>query len=122
MQNLNASSKPMSSPGHAGPGRNLLAMLIAFALVFSFFHGWASNGATDIAPAFVSASASGTQPKAPVQQAPVHDDHCLTHLVAWNVQEPVISPAVFGGSAYNVRDDVQPAGLAARSPFKPPRA
>lgn len=121
MQNLYASRKPMNSPGRAGLGRNLLASLIAFALIFSFFHGWAATGEADIAPSFVSASIYEAQSKAPTQNTPAHDDHCLTHLAAWDVQDAVTSPVVFDGTTYKSCDDIWPSGLAAHSPFKPPR-
>src|ERR1700754_1009644 len=60
--------------------RSMLAALISFALVLSFFHGWSfdgDGGELSVAAVQASCDASG---KAPVDSAVPHGDHCLAHI------------------------------------------
>jgi hypothetical protein len=61
-------------------------------------------------------------PQAPIQHAPAHADHCLTHLVSPLWQSAVAVPVRFGEAAYPRRPEVLPADRAGVSPFKPPCA
>ena len=61
--------------------RSVLAALISFALVLSFFHGWSpdsGNCMTTVAVAQASCDAAGEV--APDKGASPHGDHCLAHV------------------------------------------
>jgi hypothetical protein len=101
-------------------GRSVLAALISFTLVLSFFHGWSFDGADGIgtvATAQASCDASG---KAPADPATPHGDHCLAHVTTVTPHADAVTVeyvTCFLRLAAVLTPDV--ADLA--SPFKPPR-
>jgi hypothetical protein len=100
--------------------RSVLAAVISLALVLSFFHGWSSHG--EDAPAISVAQALGDATgKAPVHPAPIHGDHCLSHVSSVTPQE---TAAAIDCIAHTYRSASLPVPKAADllSPFKPPRA
>ena len=103
-------------------GRVFLALLIACAISLSFFHGWTANAEADEFPVIAAVIGGDATTQAPIQHAPAHADHCLTHLVSTLPQAAVIVPVVFGEAAYPRRVEVRPADRAGASPFKPPCA
>ncbi|WP_375411253.1 hypothetical protein [uncultured Bradyrhizobium sp.] len=61
--------------------RSLLAALISFALVLSFFHGWSldsNDGMATVVVAQASCDAAGKV--TPDEGAAPHGDHCLAHV------------------------------------------
>lgn len=102
--------------------RSLLAGLISFALVLSFFHGWAFDSHDDAAPAFsIAQSINDTGGKAPAHPASLHGDHCLTHVVSVAPQETAF-PIAYAPHSYGDSRIELPASADRLSPFKPPRA
>jgi hypothetical protein len=100
--------------------RSLLAALISFALVLSFFHGWSFDGdAGVVTVASVQMSGDAGAKAAPDTGAP-HGDHCLAHITTVAPQD---SAAVIE-YVTRIRLAAVPAPEAANlaSPFKPPRA
>lgn len=110
------------TPSRPSLGRVAFAVLIAFALFLSFFHGWSPIGTADASSLSSTVVTIDTAPNAPAHHAPVHSDHCLSHLVSQPWQEPVGEPAQLGGTAYLVHAELLWDGLSGVSPFKPPRA
>jgi hypothetical protein len=101
--------------------RRLFAALISVALVLSFFHGL-SFDSDDGAPTISMAQAAGnTTGKAPAHPAPLHGDHCLTHLSSMAPQETSIA-IEYVAHGYRVVSMRSPGGVCPRSPFEPPRA
>jgi hypothetical protein len=112
-----------SVPRQARPRRwrRLFAALISAALVLSFFHGL-SFDSEDGAPMISIAQGSGdTSGKAPAHPAPLHGDHCLTHLSSMASQETSIA-IEFVAHGYRIVSLRSPDGACPRSPFEPPRA
>ena len=101
--------------------RRLLAALISIAFVLSFFHGL-SFEADDGGPAIsVAQAASDMTNKAPAHPAPLHGDHCLTHLSSVAPQETAIAIG-YVAHGYRIVSVRSPDGALLRSPFEPPRA
>jgi hypothetical protein len=99
----------------------LFAALISAALVLSFFHGL-SFDSDDGAPTISIAQAAGdTTGKAPAHPAPLHGDHCLTHLSSMAPQETSIA-IEFVAHGYGIISLRSSDGACPRSPFEPPRA
>jgi hypothetical protein len=102
--------------------RSLLAGLISLALVLSFFHGWVSDGDDDAAPAVsIAQSIVDTGDKTPAHPAPLHGDHCLTHVSSVAPQDTAVT-IEYAPHRYA---DVGMRLLSSAdrlSPFKPPRA
>ena len=114
---------PHSVPRQAPPRRwrRLFAALISAALVLSFFHGLNFDG-EDGAPMISIAQGSGDATgKAPAHPAPLHGDHCLTHLSSMAPQEASIA-IEFVAHGYRIVSLTSPDGSCPRSPFEPPRA
>jgi len=90
------------------------------AFVLSFFHGLSSDR-DDGAPTISIAQVIDTTGKAPAHPAPLHGDHCLTHLTSVTTQETsiAINSVAHGYRIVSVRS---PDGACPRSPFEPPRA
>jgi hypothetical protein len=112
-----------SVPREASPRgwRRLLAALISAALVLSFFHGLSFDN-DDGAPTISIAQATGdTTGRAPAHPAPLHGDHCLTHLSSMAPQEASIA-IEFVAHGYGIVSLRSPDGACPRSPFEPPRA
>jgi hypothetical protein len=103
-------------------GRAFLAVLIACAISLSFFHGWTANAEADELPVAATITASDASSQAPIQHAPAHADHCLTHLVSTLAQVAVVVPIQFEEAVYPRRAEVLPPDRAGVSPFKPPCA
>jgi hypothetical protein len=110
------------SPPQRSIGRVLLALLISCAICLSFFHGWSASAEANEFPVVSALGAPDAAPQAPVQHAPPHADHCLTHLVSTPGQTAVVVPVPFGEAVYPRRAEVPPADRAGASPFKPPCA
>ena len=105
--------------------RSLLAGLISFALVLSFFHGWTSDDdavpAISIAQSTCDSGGKASGVKAPAHPASLHGDHCLTHVASPAPQEIAFlieyAPHRYGDVSMRL-----PASADLLSPFKPPRA
>jgi hypothetical protein len=101
--------------------RRLFAALISVAFVLSFFHGLSFDN-DDGVPALSIAQGSGdTTGKTPAHQAPLHGDHCLTHLSSVTPQETSIA-IEYVAHGYHIVSMRSPNGACPRSPFEPPRA
>jgi len=107
---------------HVCRWRTVLAVLISFALVLSFFHGWHADGVdgkpTTISIAQTSYDNSG---KIPADAPTPHGDHCLAHMASVAPQDTttVVEYVVRGYRFSSVRE---PGAMDRPSPFKPPRA
>lgn len=103
-------------------GRTLLAALIAFAMILSFFHGWSATDDANATPSQANVLLSDSAPKAPTHPPLAHSDHCLSHVADGLCSPVTVVPVEFGGLSYIFRDDTFPTRLDGVSPFKPPRA
>jgi len=100
--------------------RSVLAALISFALVLSFFHGWSFDGdAGVVTVASVQMSCDAGAKAAPDTGAP-HGDHCLAHITTVVPQESAAAIEYVTRSRLAAVLAPEAANLA--SPFKPPRA
>lgn len=100
--------------------RSLLAGLISLALVLSFFHGAFEND--DGVPVMSMAQAAGNPGEGTADHAaPVHGDHCLTHVSSVASQDTAIA-IEYVTRAYGVVSMRLPKAADLLSPFKPPRA
>jgi hypothetical protein len=100
--------------------RSVLAAVISFALILSFFHGWSPGD--ENAPAISIAQAIGdASGKAPIHPAPIHDDHCLTNVSSVAAQETAVAIDYIANS-YRSASLPVPDTADLLSPFKPPRA
>jgi hypothetical protein len=101
--------------------RSVLAAVISLALVLSFFHGWSSDGDENL-PAISIAQATGdASGKAPVHPAPIHGDHCLTHVSSVAAQETAVA-IDYVAHSYRLTNPPKPEAADLLSPFEPPRA
>ena len=101
--------------------RRLFAALVSVAFALSFFHGLSFDH-DDGAPAISIAQGSGdTTGKTPAHPAPLHGDHCLTHLSSVTPQETAIA-IEYVAHGYRIVSLPSPDGACPRSPFEPPRA
>lgn len=101
-----------------------MVYLLSVCLLASFFHGWSADAADHLAPvAAVSLinDGGGTHDRTP-PDAPIHADHCLSHVVGDLARDVAIVPALFGSRAFGLRQDRPPMRVATPSPFKPPKA
>ena len=100
--------------------RSVLAGLISLALVLSFFHG--AFESDDGVPAMSIAQAAGDLgDRTADHSAPVHGDHCLTHVSSVASQDTAIA-IEYVTRAYRVVSMRLPEAADLLSPFKPPRA
>lgn len=103
-------------------GRTVLATVIALSMVLAFFHGWTGSSEAEELSVSSAISVTDNGPQVP-QQAPLHSDHCLTHLVSDIRQVPAVAvPIRFADAAYACLVEIGPPGHTGNSPFKPPRA
>ncbi|MEN3347787.1 MAG: hypothetical protein V7632_1422 [Bradyrhizobium sp.] len=117
-----ASATIRSSLRGARRWRSLLAGLISFALVVSFFHGWTFDGDDGAASAVaIAQSINDAGGNAPAHPASLHGDHCLTH-VASVVPLEAAFPVEYSRHAYGDAGMYLPGSADRLSPFKPPRA
>lgn len=101
--------------------RRLFAALISVAFALSFFHGLSFDH-DDGAPAIsIAQAACDTTGKTPAHPAPLHGDHCLTHLSSVTPQETAIA-IEYVAHGYRIVSLPSPDGASPRSPFEPPRA
>ena len=101
--------------------RGLLAALISLALVLSFFHGLGFDS-DDAVPALSIAQLAGdATDKAPAHPAPLHGDHCLTHVSTVATQDTSVT-IEYTAHAYRLLAMRAPETAEPISPFKPPRA
>jgi hypothetical protein len=120
LRQLSIESKGYANRRRASFGRIFLALLIACAISLSVFHGWTADAEAGELPVASTIASADTVSQAPIQQAPPHADHCLTHLASMLWQSTVSEPVQFGETAYPRRAEVRPADRAGASPFKPP--
>jgi hypothetical protein len=106
--------------------RRLFAALISVAFALSFFHGLSFDH-DDGAPAMSIAQSSGDTTgktltdKTPAHPAPLHGDHCLTHLTSVTPQETAIA-IEYVAHGFRIVSMRSLDGTCLRSPFEPPRA
>jgi hypothetical protein len=101
--------------------RSVLAGLISLALVLSFFHGWTFDG-DEAAPVLsIAQTIDDFSGNAPAHPAPLHGDHCLTHVSSVTAQDTAVAIEYV---AHNYRFVGMRSSEAADqlSPFEPPRA
>ncbi|MEO8316884.1 MAG: hypothetical protein ABI561_01030 [Bradyrhizobium sp.] len=106
--------------------RRCLAALISVAFVLSFFHGLSFDGLTfdgddGVPTTSIAQGASDITDKAPAHPAPLHGDHCLTHLSSVTPQETAIA-IEYVAHGYRIVSMQSLDGALLRSPFEPPRA
>jgi hypothetical protein len=117
LETINSASRKATSR----QWRSVLAAVISFALILSFFHGW-STDSDETAPAISIAQAIGdASGKAPIHPAPIHGDHCLTHVSSVAAQETAVTIDHIANTYRSARLPV-PDAADLLSPFKPPRA
>jgi hypothetical protein len=101
--------------------RGVLAALISFALVLSFFHGWSSDAddaPVTVAAAQISSDADGKL--APDTGAP-HGDHCLAHVASVALQDNAAT-VEYVTRILRLAAMLAPEPADIAYPFKPPRA
>ena len=100
--------------------RNVLAVLLSFALVFSSSHCWC----LDIdggAPTVSIAASDGDAGKTSNDPHVPHCDHCMAHVIT--VTPPAASVSVvYVTGFYRMAASLVPDAADLGSPFKPPRA
>ena len=106
---------------HASCWRSVLAALISFALVLSFFHGWSpDSGNCTGAVAVAQASCDAAGEAAPDKGASPHGDHCLAHVMTVAPQDNAVTieyvTRIHCVAAVLASDSADLASL-----FKPPR-
>jgi hypothetical protein len=100
---------------------SVLATLIAFALVLSFFHGWSADlddALMTVAAAQVSCDANGKS--SPDTGAP-HGDHCLSHVTSVALHDNAAT-VEYVTRVIDLAIMLTPDVADLPSPFKPPRA
>jgi hypothetical protein len=114
---------PVSSACRASPRRwrSLLAGLISLALVLSFFHGLGFDTDDTVPALSIAQLAGGATDKAPAHPAPLHGDHCLTHVATVAPQDTSVT-IEYTVHAYRALAIRTPETAEPTSPFKPPRA
>ena len=109
-----------SDSKRGGCWRSLLAALISFALVLSFFHGWSLDAdAGVVTVASVQMSCDSGAKAAPDTGAP-HGDHCLAHIATVAPQDS--AAAIEYLTRIRLAAVLAPEAASLSSPFKPPRA
>jgi hypothetical protein len=101
--------------------RSVLAAVISFALILSFFHGWSPGGDENVPAISIAQAIGDASGKAPIHPAPIHDDHCLTHVSSVAAQETAVAIDYIANS-YRSASLPVPDTADLLSPFKPPRA
>ena len=101
--------------------RSLLAALISFALVLSFFHGWSVDGDDGIVAVAAAQTSCDTSGKAPADSATPHGDHCLAHVATVAPQDSAIA-IEYLTRLHRAATVLTPDAADLASPFKPPRA
>jgi hypothetical protein len=99
----------------------VLAALISIALVLSFFHGWTSDGDDGKPESSFAQTVDDVSGKVPAHPAPLHGDHCLTHVSSVSAQDTTlaIECTAHGYRSVSMRS---PEAADLLSPFEPPRA
>jgi hypothetical protein len=101
--------------------RSVLAALISFALVLSFFHGWSFDGADGIGAVATAQASCDTSGKAPTDSATPHGDHCLAHVTTVTPQDDAVA-VEYVTRVLRLAAVLAPDVADLASPFKPPRA
>lgn len=101
--------------------RGLLAALISFALVLSFFHGWSLDGDDGFVPVIAAQTGCDAPDKAPVDSVAPHGDHCLAHVTTVAPQDSAIA-IEYVTRLPRLAAVLTPEAVDPGSPFKPPRA
>ncbi len=92
-------------------------------MLASFFHGWSADVAEELAPvAAISMTSDGGTADDHSSSAPIHADHCLSHVAGDLARDVATVPALFGSRAFGLRQDRPLMRVAMLSPFKPPKA
>lgn len=101
----------------------MIALVLSFCMLASFFHGW-SEAAGDAHASVVMVSMASDDGAADGHSspAPIHADHCLSHVAGNLARDIVTVPALFGSRAFGLRQDRPLMRVAMLSPFKPPKA
>jgi hypothetical protein len=97
--------------------RSLLAGLISLALILCVFHGFAFDGDADTPAMSIAQAAGDASGKAP---APLHGDHCLSHVSSVAAQETAFV-IEYAPHAYRLASMPAPDTADLLSPFEPPR-
>jgi len=102
--------------------RSVLAALISFAVVLSYFHDWSFDGndGTLTVAAVQLLHGDASDKSTPDWGAP-HGDHCLSHVSTVAPQDSAV-PTEYVTRAYRLAVMPLPEGADLASPFKPPRA
>jgi hypothetical protein len=114
-------AQPDSKRARSRRWRSVLAALISFAVVLSYFHDWSFDGnigTLTVAAVQLNGDTSGKS--APDWGAP-HGDHCLSHVSMVAPQDSA-APIEYVTRAYRLAAMPLPEGADLASPFKPPRA
>lgn len=101
--------------------RSVLAGLISLALVLSFFHGWSFDGDDGVPSISIAQAAGDPTDKSPPHPAPLHGDHCLTHVSSVAVQETAVA-IEYIAHRYRLVGTALSEAADLLSPFEPPRA
>jgi hypothetical protein len=118
--------RPVQGQAASRRWRRLFAALISVAFIMSFFHGLSFDH-DDGAPVMTMAQDAGDATgkaltdKTPAHPAPLHGDHCLTHLSSLTPQETSIA-IEYVAHGYGIVSVQSPDEASPRSPFEPPRA
>jgi hypothetical protein len=101
--------------------RSVLAALISLALVLSFLHGLGFDSDDTVPALSIARLAGDATDKAPAHPAPLHGDHCLTHVATVAPQDTSVA-IEYSTHAYRALAMRAPETAEPISPFKPPRA
>jgi hypothetical protein len=101
--------------------RSVLAGLISLALVLSFLHGLGFDSDDTVPALSIARLAGDATDKAPAHPAPLHGDHCLTHVATVAPQDTSVA-IEYSAHAYRALATRAPEAAEPISPFKPPRA
>ena len=101
--------------------RSLLAVLISFGLVLSFFHGWTSDGDEGIVTVAATQASCDASGKTPADPAAPHGDHCLAHVTTVVPQDSAVA-IDYVTRLHRLAAMLAPETADLTSPFKPPRA
>lgn len=101
----------------------MIALVLSVCMLASFFHGWSEAAGDAHAPAvMVSMAGDGGADDGHSSSAPIHADHCLSHVAGNLARDVATVPALFGSRAFGLRQDRPLMRVAMLSPFKPPKA
>lgn len=100
----------------------MIALVLSVCMLASFFHGWSADAAEGLAPVAAISMTSDGGAGDDHPSAPVHADHCLSHVAGDLARDVATVPALFGSRAFGLRQERPLMRVAMLSPFKPPKA